>query len=197
MNRPVDHRSPIQPAKGPRKGTLAFLVGIPAAALLLTNVPLEESGRRVNATVAADGTAKLEHFAGPQYLDAYLDAVRVPTACDGITRGVALGQHYTPAQCDALLERELVEHAAGVMACTPALAADGRDYQRAAAVSLAYNIGVPAYCRSTAARRFNAGQWRAGCDAFLLWNKAGGRVLRGLAARRERERAICLKGLEA
>jgi GH24 family phage-related lysozyme (muramidase) len=28
-----------------------------------------------------------------------------------------------------------------------------------------------------------------------MWNRAGGRVLRGLAARREREIAICMKGL--
>ena len=80
-----------------------------------------------------------------------------------------------------------------VVACVPALY--GRPNQAAAAVSLAYNIGWPSFCRSTAARRFNAGQWAAGCDAFTMWNKAGGRVLRGLVARRGRERTLCRTGL--
>lgn len=58
-------------------------------------------------------------------------------------------------------------------------------------------IVVPKVTRAEwiAARRFNAGNWRGGCDAFLMWNRAGGRVVRGLALRRARERALCLKGL--
>jgi len=71
----------------------------------------------------------------------------------------------------------------------------GREQQLIASVSLAYNIGTGGFCRSTAARRFNAGNWRGGCDAFLMWNRAGGRVVRGLTLRRQRERAICLTGL--
>jgi lysozyme len=62
-------------------------------------------------------------------------------------------------------------------------------------VSLAYNIGTGAYCRSSVDRQFDAGNWRAGCDAMLKWNKAGGREIRGLTQRRQRERAICLRGL--
>lgn len=61
--------------------------------------------------------------------------------------------------------------------------------------ALIFNIGTGGFCRSTAARRFNAGNWRGGCDAFLMWNKAGGREVRGLTLRRQRERALCLKGL--
>lgn len=182
-----------------RKGTLAAVVGATAAAALLALVPEEESGRRVKVEMAQDGSATVRHVAGKQYLRAYLDIAGVATACDGITKGVRMGQTYTEAQCAALLERELVIHAQGVMRCTPALADQGRDWQRVAAVSLAYNIGVAGWCGSTAARRFNARQWRAGCDAMLAWNKARvGGVLRpvaGLTKRRERERAICLRGL--
>jgi lysozyme len=182
-------------AKG---GTLAAIIGLLSAGMLLEETPKEESGRTVRAEVAADGTARVTHIAGPQYLTPYLDIAKVPTACDGITKGVKMGQRYTEAQCAALLEHELVVHAQGVMRCTPTLAGDGRDHQRVAAVLLAYNIGVGAYCGSTVAKRFNAGQWRAGCDAFAMWNKArvNGtlRPVAGLTARRGRERAICLKG---
>lgn len=186
-------------------GTLAAIVGVLSASMLLIETPKEESGRTVSVAITTDGTATVQHKAGPQYLQPYLDIAGIPTACDGITAGVKMGKRYTEAQCAVLLEAELVKHAKGVMACTPALAADGRDYQRTAAVLLAYNIGVGGYCGSTVARRFNAGQWRAGCDAFTMWNKARVKdkahpkgVLRpvaGLTARRGRERAICLRGL--
>lgn len=183
----------------PKQGTLAALVGTVAAAWLLTDVPKEESGRKVVATVAEDGTATVTHVAGPQYLKAYLDIAGVPTACDGITKGVKMGQTYTPGQCTKLLEQELYIHAAGVMKCSSGLRQPGRDFQRAAAVSLAYNIGVAGFCRSTARKRFDAGDWKGGCNAFLSWNKArvNGKLrpVKGLTARRERERALCLRGL--
>ncbi len=174
--------------------TLAGILGsAAAAAALFTSIPAEESGRKVAVTIAADGRATIQHVSGRQYLQAYLDAVKVSTACDGITRGVRMGQTYTEAQCTTLLEAELMDAATHVVSCVPALY--GRTNQAPAAVSLAYNIGWPSFCKSTAARRFNAGQWAAGCDAFLMWNKAGGRVLAGLVARRERERALCRTGL--
>lgn len=190
-------RKPLAPRA--KAGTLAAVVGSAAAALLLVLTPAEESGRKVDVTVAEDGTASVRHVSGPQYLNAYLDIANVPTACDGITRGVKMGQRFTEAQCVAKLERELVTHAEGVMRCTPRLADPGRDNQRAAAVLFAYNVGVGAYCGSTAAKRFNAGAWGAGCDAFLMWDKArvNGvlRPVRGLTLRRQRERALCRRGI--
>jgi lysozyme len=177
------------------KKTLAGVLGSAAAAIaLFTSVPAEESGRKVAVSIApATQAVTIRHVSGPQYLRAYLDAVKVPTACDGITRGVRMGQVYTEARCTALLEAELVDMAEHVIACVPALY--GRPHQAAAAVSLAYNIGWPSFCRSTAARLFKAGRWAEGCDTFAWWNKAGGRVLAGLVARRARERALCRTGL--
>lgn len=176
--------------------TLAGVIGSAiGAALLFVSVPAEESGRTVKATVAVDGTATIRHVAGPQYLQAYLDIVRVPTACDGITKGIRIGQRFTEAQCTAMLEAELIEHAQGVIACVPQLY--GRAQQAAAAVSLAYNVGVRGFCGSTAAKRFRAGRWGDGCDAFLMWDKAGGKAVRGLTLRRRRERAMCVTGLPA
>jgi lysozyme len=70
-----------------------------------------------------------------------------------------------------------------------------RPNQLAAATILAFNIGTAAFCRSSVARRWNAGDWRGGCEAFLMWVHAGGRVVPGLINRRKAERAICLRGL--
>jgi GH24 family phage-related lysozyme (muramidase) len=168
-----------------------------AAAMLFVAVPSEESGRKVEAKILVDNTIQTRHVKGRQYLKAYLDVVKVGTICDGITRidgvPVKLGDTATEAQCALLLEEELVKHAQGVIKCTPNLY--GRTNQVFAASSLAYNIGVAGYCRSSVDRHFDAGRWVAGCNAILMWNKAGGRVIGGLRSRRERERNVCVKGL--
>ena len=175
------------------KSPLVALVGAGAAIALATMVPKDESGRKVDATVTPQGELQVRHVRGPQYLTAYADIVGVWTICDGDTKGVRAGMVETEAGCRDRLERQLVAHAAPVLRCVPGLR--GRDNQLVASVSLAYNIGTAGFCRSTAARRFNAGDWQGGCDAFLRWNKAGGREVRGLTLRRQRERALCLRGL--
>lgn len=186
--------TPSAPTRAPKPKTLAAVIGSMGAALaLFTMIPAEESGRTVKATARPDGSVALKHVSGRQYLDAYLDIVKVPTACDGITGGIKMGQRYTPAQCTLMLERDLVDHAQGVIDCAPVLY--GREAQVVAAVSLAYNIGVRRFCGSTAARLFRARQWRAACDAMLAWKYAGGRIVPGLVARRAREHALCVKDL--
>lgn len=164
------------------RSALIKLLGPIAALGLLVTIPQEESGGRL-------------------YLKAYKDIAGVWTVCDGITTGVGPNTVETREGCEKRLIHELVQRAGPVMACTPTLRRDIRDYQRWAAMSLAYNIGTNAYCRSSVARHFNAGRWREGCDAMLKWNKyrkySGGPLLvsKGLTDRRRRERDICLKGL--
>ncbi|QXT34346.1 lysozyme [Sphingomonas sanguinis] len=176
------------------KKTLAGVVGsVAAAASLFVLIPKEESGRTVKATVHPDESISIQHVAGKQYLTAYLDIIGVPTACDGITKGVKMGQRFTEAQCTVMLERELIEHAEPLIRCIPAL--KGRTNQIVAGVSLTYNLGPQGVCRSSIATLWNAGQWRAGCDRFPAFNKSGGTVRRGLVLRRARERAICVQGL--
>jgi lysozyme len=64
--------------------------------------------------------------------------------------------------------------------------------QFGALVSLAYNIGGAALSKSTLIKRLNAGRTQEAADQFLVWNRAGGRVLSGLQRRREAERALFL-----
>lgn len=178
--------------KGTGGKTLVGILGIAAALGALTNVAKEESGRTVAASIDAGGHVQLKHISGPQYLTAYQDVVGIYTACDGIAY-VHAGAKFTEAQCTAMLEAALVDTAAHVMACTPGIGGAGHDNQRIAVVLLAHNIGWPRYCSSTARARFNAGNYRGACDAFLPWDMAGGRHVAGLKARRGRERALCLK----
>jgi lysozyme len=113
------------------------------------------------------------------------------TVCYGETR-VEM-RAYTPTECKALLAKGVEDFAEPVMRCVPALRE--RPYQLAAATSLAYNVGSGAFCRSTAAKRFNRGDWKSGCDAFLMYRFAGGREIRGLLNRRKAERTLCMEGL--
>ncbi|RXD02494.1 lysozyme [Sphingomonas sp. UV9] len=130
---------------------------------------------------------------GTPRLVAYQDIVKVWTICGGETLGVKPGMVETVAGCELREEAALIRHAEPVLACTPILRTHPN--QLAAAISLAYNIGTGGYCGSTVARRFNASNWRGACDAFLMWNKAGGQVVRGLDRRRRAERDLCLKEL--
>ncbi len=62
-----------------------------------------------------------------------------------------------------------------------------------ALVSLAYNIGSTAFKNSTLLKKLNAKDYLGAADQFLVWNKGGGKVLKGLVRRREVERALFLK----
>lgn len=64
--------------------------------------------------------------------------------------------------------------------------------QRAALISFAFNLGAQALKESTLLRLLNEGKTAAAADEFLRWNKAAGRVLAGLVARREEERKLFL-----
>lgn len=127
----------------------------------------------------------------------YRDPVGIPTVCYGETQ-LAL-RSYTPDECAAMLRsRQATDYAPPVLRCAPALADPRRRPAFAASIDFAYNAGSAAFCHSSMARAFNAGQFAAGCRAFLLYDKAhvGGRVvvLAGLARRRAAESSLCLKG---
>lgn len=66
-----------------------------------------------------------------------------------------------------------------------------------ALVSLAFNIGVSAFKRSSVLRHLNAGKTTLAANAFLAWNKADGRVLQGLVMRRNTERSVFLTPVDA
>ena len=61
-----------------------------------------------------------------------------------------------------------------------------------AMVLLCYNIGKSGFARSSVVKNFNAGNLQKAADSFLLWNKAGGRVVQGLVNRRNKERSLFL-----
>jgi lysozyme len=56
-----------------------------------------------------------------------------------------------------------------------------------AMLSLAYNVGVTNFSKSTLLRKHKAGDKAGAAGEFGKWNKAGGRVMAGLTRRRDAE----------
>lgn len=125
---------------------------------------------------------------------AYKDPVGIPTLCFGETRNVKPGDTATIAQCRALLAERLNEFSAGVDRC---LTTRVPDESHAAFLSFAYNVGTGAFCKSTLVRKANAGDVTGACNEILRWDHAKGIRLPGLTRRRQKEQALCLKGVTA
>lgn len=128
---------------------------------------------------------------------AYKDIVGVPTVCYGETRGVKMGDQYTVAQCKEMLRKALADfERRGIQRCvTKKHQAKMPDELYVAALSLSYNVGTGAFCKSTMVKKINRGDYRGACNELPKWVKAGGRTIRGLVNRRRAERELCLKGV--
>ncbi len=123
---------------------------------------------------------------------AYLDPVGVPTACFGETENIRLGQKFTIEDCEDKLAARIIEYDDIVTRCLGREPARG---PRTAFVSLAYNIGETAFCNSTLARKFRAGDLAGACAEISRWTYAKGVQWPGLVRRRAQERRICESGL--
>ena len=66
------------------------------------------------------------------------------------------------------------------------------DNQLNALVSFTYNVGIGNLRKSTLLKLLNVGKYKEAADQFLLWNKAGGQVLKGLTKRRQAEKDLFL-----
>ena len=111
------------------------------------------------------------------------------TAAAGVGIVPKLGMVITEAEAEAYLIKALEKFAAKIR---PKITAPITDNEFGAFLSLAYNIGPGAFAKSSALRKFNAGDKAGAADAILLWNKAGGKVMKGLERRRAAERRLFL-----
>jgi lysozyme len=124
--------------------------------------------------------------------EAYLDSAGVPTVGYGTTLGVKMGDTITREMAEALLMRDAEFAGEAVKRCVKAPL---YQHEYDAYVSLTYNIGSGAFCRSTLVKKLNAGDYTGACNELPRWVYAGGKRLRGLEIRREKERQMCLYGI--
>ena len=135
-------------------------------------------------------------------LTPYVDVVGVKTWCWGETKGTPK-QRYTADECNAaLVQRVYHDYYSPIVKCATRLK-DAPISVQASMISGAYNFGTGAWCKSRAAIRIKGGDWRGACEAQTSFNKAGGKVWRGLVNRREMgdaqrigEAELCVSGLE-
>lgn len=121
-------------------------------------------------------------------LTAYLCPARVWTVGYGATGpDVRQGVTWTQEQAEKRLERDLMGFGSRVDVLVRVELSVG---QMAALASLAYNIGIEAFRKSTLLRLLNAGDYKGAAAQFDRWNRGGGKVLRGLVRRRREERVL-------
>lgn len=125
-------------------------------------------------------------------LIAYRDPVGIPTACFGETKNIRMGQKFSMAQCEAMLQHSVQLAGQAVQRCVNVPLPDAR---RAALVSLTYNIGAANFCGSTLVRKLNAGDTVGACQQFHRWKYAKGIELPGLVRRRAEEAKLCMQDL--
>jgi lysozyme len=111
------------------------------------------------------------------------------TARAGVGIVPKLGMTITKSEADEYFNRAMVKFAAQIR---PKITAPINENEFGAFMSLAYNIGPGAFAKSSALRHFNAGDKAKAANAIMLWNKAGGKVMRGLERRRAAEKALFL-----
>ena len=133
-------------------------------------------------------------------LKAYQDSVGVWTVGYGhtsaagglqVTKGTTL---KNPLQAREILAMDLLKYEAAV---AKALKHIPNQNQFDAMVSLCFNIGPGNFSKSSVLRWFNSGIESEAADAFLKWDRAGGKTLAGLTKRRKAERELFLLKLKA
>ncbi|MGU9932433.1 lysozyme [Enterobacter asburiae] len=143
--------------------------------------------------ISDKGIALIKQFEGCK-LTAYQDSVGVWTIGYGWTQPVdgkpiRAGMTVKQETAERLLKTGLVSYESDVSRLVKVDLTQG---QFDALVSFTYNLGARSLSTSTLLRKLNASDYAGAADEFLRWNKAGGKVLNGLARRREAERALFL-----
>lgn len=128
------------------------------------------------------------------------------TYCNGLTgkdfRGVIpkAGDKYSQADCDYMMALRVKGFEQDVSSSvskynSPIAKVNNKfvsEYQKAAIISFAYNVGINNFRNSTLLKLLNAGKHGAACDELTKWVYANGKILKGLINRRSQEYQWCM-----
>jgi lysozyme len=126
--------------------------------------------------------------------EGYSEVAYVPVPGDvatigfGTTTGVKAGDRITPP---VALQRALndSERFQGALKQCVVVPLTQNEYD--AYISLSYNIGANAFCKSTLVKKLNEGDYAGACLEILKWDKFKGKPLSGLTKRRQEEYTKC------
>lgn len=144
-------------------------------------------------TIGQKGIQLIKEFEGLK-LQAYLCPALIPTIGYGHTKTVTQAdvknkKTITKEVAEVLLKGDLVSFERCV---NRVVKVDLNQNQFDALVSLAFNIGVGAFSRSTLMRRLNESKYEIAAEQFAAWRMGGGKILPGLVRRRAAERQLFL-----
>jgi lysozyme len=152
-------------------------------------------------SVAVMTTALIAHWEGQDLVAKHntFDPPGITTVCDGVTNydwpWLKPGMKFTPAQCDAALQKLVPKYRAPLEHCVHNFGKMPK-YRQSAMTSASYNLGPGRICKSIAPL-LNAGRTQEACDKLTEFESANHKKLPGLVNRREDyiwgERAWCLE----
>lgn len=159
-----------------------------------TQMPKRQQGKNAAWVVVLVGFLTVwEGFAPVGHHDS-IDPPGVNTVCFGHIENVKIGERHTKVECQEMLADDIPRYTAMVNKC---IQVQMPDYRRAAITSFTYNVGGGALCKSSVARKLNAGDVQGGCEALMLYVKSNGQFRQGLQNRRAAERKLCLNDANA
>ena len=143
------------------------------------------------AAISLSATALVAIVLHEGYKDnAYIPlAGDIPTIGFGTTSGVKLGDRTTPEKALQMAIRDVQTYEGAVKSCVK-VPLFQNEYD--AFISLSYNIGTGAFCKSTLVKKLNAGDYEGACKQILRWDQFNGKPLSGLTKRRQEEYQKCL-----
>ena len=130
---------------------------------------------------------------------AYHDPVGYPTIGYGhllsYVKYEDLGKYEpkTLDECLSDLADEMQKSMDLAVKMSPCLIEDENKYRLIAITDFVFNCGQGNYAMSTLRKRVNELKWLEASNEILKWDKAGGKVLRGLTKRRNEESKLLLK----
>lgn len=151
--------------------------------------------RKAVATLALSAAAFVGLIVSEGYTDNAIIPVKgdVPTYGFGTTDGVKMGDKTDPVNAVKMALRDVTKFEGAIKECVK-VPLSQNEYD--AWVSFTYNIGSTAFCKSTAVRLLNAGQYHQACDQMLRWVYVKGNKVQGLVNRRQKEHAQCISDLQ-
>jgi lysozyme len=124
------------------------------------------------------------HLIDPNHVKVPLAERKALPIPDGWNRTLSMDE------VNEILKKDLARFVSGVVRLCPATVNNQSHLD--ALTSFSFNVGLGNLQRSQVRMKYNRGDYEGAMDELLTWNKAGGKVLKGLDNRRKDEKALFL-----
>jgi lysozyme len=154
--------------------------------------------KEITMAVNKETLELIKTFEGLELI-AYYDPVGVLTIGYGHTNmagppKIVPGMRITAQEASDILMNDLKKYEAAV---SKHVKVPLNQNQYGALVSFTYNLGEGNLSKSTLVKKLNVKDYEGAANEFPKWNKAGGKVLKGLVRRRAAEQALFRKLVKA